>query len=398
MTILFYIEPVVFRRSPDLLTTWVEWVSRIVVANPGVTFGLASSDLLLSTLAAGDRLVRFPISVATVLQTSAFSRIAYGAGLFNAVPPVNPPLSAAFEAIDASFRPDTVISFTENPWLNAAFPGAVVLFIELGVWPRMGVPLTFFLDRLGHQNGILNQAWGAIDAARPPLSIERAADIWAAHVRKHTLDHPAYERARDWIAGLPPGRRRVLALQPPDWLTYEGLVGPVAPEELICAEAFAAPDAVLIPTYHTAHGLGEAMETYIVGEFPNVVFPPADLASGVTDLLTVLTDELITISSTSAISAILAGTPTRILGRAAFHRAAEAMNAVIGDLAETARLRRNLLAVLSNRLLHPLDRCLDERDYFARAVADLRSPDPVVAYLDFSGWREERLEALLALP
>lgn len=397
MPILFYIEPVVFRRTPDLLGTWVEWVSRIVAANPDEKFGLASSNSLLSALASDCRMMRFAIPVATALQTSAFSRIEYGASLFRASPPANPPLSAAFEAIAAAFQPSTVISFTENPWLKAAFPEAVVLFTELGVWPRMGVPPTFFLDRLGHQNGVLNQAWEAIDQAQPPMSIQRADEIWTAHVREHTRAHPAYSRARDWVAGLPRGRRRVLALQPPDWLTYEGLVGPIAPEELIYAQAFTAPDAILIPTYHTAHRLEESLQAFIVAEFPNVVFPPADLASGVTDLLTALTDEIATVSSTSAISAILAGSPAYVLGAASFKRAAEAMNAVVDDPVEAARLRRNLLAVLSNRLLHPFDRCLDEPGYFARIVADLSSPDPIATYLDFSDWREERLEGLLAL-
>jgi hypothetical protein len=397
MTILFYIEPVVFRRHPGLLGAWVEWVRRIAVANPDEKVCLASSHSLLDAFGRDSSLTCFAIPLTSVLRSCDFSRVRYAEGLFRSPAPENQPLSTVFEAIAEACDPDVVISFTQNPWLKPKFPRASVLFMELGVWPRLGVPYTFFLDRLGHQDGLLNQAWERIEQARPPLSVDRADALWAAHTRAHVLEHPAYPVAREWMAAMAPRKRRVLALQPPDWVTYEGLVGSLAPEELIYAQAFDDPDAVLIPTYHSEHRLDEAMEVFIGGEFPNVVFPPPEIATGVTELLVALADEVITVSSTSAVSAILSGVPVRVLGLASFTRAAEAMNAAAGDPAETARLRRNLLAVLSNRFLHLADRCLDEQGYFSQVVAQLSALDPISPYLDFSDWTDDRLEVLLGL-
>ncbi|TXL75673.1 hypothetical protein FHP25_13555 [Vineibacter terrae] len=386
-----------FRQDPSFLLPWVGWIEDIATANPQRRCCVVSNDWLLGHFSNLTFSQKFAISARDALQAHGFRRLRYGKDRVGRAARSNGSLEARLREIASHAKPSVVVSFTENEALKASFLGALVLYTELGCLPRLGAPETMFLDPCGHQTGLLVVAWDRLARMEPPLSTGLSEDLWEAHLQATLREHPAHEAARHWVRELRPRRTRLLALQPPDWLTYEGLYGPVHPEELIYREASRQPDALLVPAYHPGHRLSPDMEKYISGEFPNVVFPPRELSSGRAELFVPYVDEVVTISSTVAMAGILAGKPVRTLGRSAFRRAAAAMTKVQGDLAAQSRLRRNLLAFLSNRYLHLKARLTGESGYASDVVSQIPRTDPADHYFDFSDWTVERLVALLGL-
>jgi hypothetical protein len=404
MSILFYVEPVVYRADPSFLGVWSRWAGQIAKANRiHRRYLLCSSGVLCDefvSVSGADPGDVAPVSAVDALRDSGFSRVRYGRDLCGTEPQAqHHALYLRLAQIADVVRPEVVISFTENRHVRAAFPKSLVLFTEVGPLPRMGTSSTFFYDPCGHQIESMLNLHAERITRESPRDVSDVDDAWVAR-QKHLQEHVDYALVKHWIEQTCKGRRvRLLALQPPDWITFEGAYEPIAVEEVIYRQAVAEPDTLLVPTYHPGFRLTQAMEQYITREFPQVAFPPPGLATGRSELFIPHVDEVITISSTVAVMGVLEGKIVRVLGRCAFQRIAEASNAVVGDLESHSALRRNLLAFLSNRYLQPADRILGEPGFFNRLVdSQLGCYDVVESYFDYSDWTIDRLRALLGVP
>lgn len=390
MNILFYIEPVVFRQEPSLLMTWIWWIEEIAQANPEAQFAIVSSAWLCDRVS-NPTIVRFPISAHDATKAYDFERLPYVKSLFDDRLPDNQQLLERLRPIDKNFQPQVVVSFTENRFLKNAFSDADIFYTEIGSTPRIEANQTFFLDPCGHQNGIMNDQIERLLALEPPLTIEQSDTIWNKRSKQYIETHPLHEPVKEWLSGLKGKPIRLLALQPNDWLTYDGVYEPIPEEEIIYKLAMEMPDAVLVPTHHRGQHLSQDMQAYISNEFPNVIFPPAEIATGVTELFAPYIDELITISSTVGMVAVLEGKAVRTLGTAAFSKLAEAIKARQGNPIGISLLRRNILAFLSNQYLHLQSRCLLEKNYYVETLKYLSSAKAEDVYFNFSDWKIEKL-------
>lgn len=325
--VLAYIEPAVFRQNPLFLLPHVQWVRMLACA-----LGLKSGDRLLLLSSSAVCRAAHPILSAALPDCSlefenvpvsaclaAFngSVSAYARDLYApAKSPVrNEALVGVLEQVVDEFLPDLVLVTAENRYLAAlARQRAVsngIYFIEKAPLPSgIGFDRLYFDDR-GHQsNGTLAECWQFILQARYENSEIAAAQTLLAQLSERQqradgvalrhLVHQACDPARETM---------IVALQPADWLSWEGaLPDAIDPFGLLgrCCASF--PDLNILPTFHRdMPALRSDALSNLKAIYPNLVDVSSERLVGCTEDLLPMADHVYTVSSAVGVTALLQG-------------------------------------------------------------------------------------------
>jgi len=232
--------------------------------------------------------------------------------------------------------------------------------------------------------------------------VRASLSAWDQFATAPALGHPLAGDVAAWLDGLRHGRRVALfALQPCDWLTFEGVYAVTALDNLVMQWLADLPEEwIAVPTYHSVLGaqLSPATERSLSEEFPALKVLPPDLATGLSEILLPHVDAVVTISSSVGMSALLHGKVVVSPARSALASLGGRQVAAISRtpaLADTERA--GLLAFLSNRYCHPLTDCTEIPGYVTEIARRIvTASDPIGDYFDLRDWSPARLKPLLA--
>jgi hypothetical protein len=210
--------------------------------------------------------------------------------------------------------------------------------------------------------------------------------------------HPAIEALSSLKALLNADCKiAILATQPEDWITYEGAYKPIARDNLLLAWAHALPPGwVGVPTYHPSEALNPAIEEALASACPRLKFLPHPLSQGTTELLIDLADGLVTLSSTSAATALLFGKQVVVQGLSPFQAWTVSDPAAIENAASLTELEAaNLFCFLTHRYTE-LNSVLEANPLVLKPLMDrLQSRDRIGDwYLDIDDWSFDRAKAM----
>lgn len=223
------------------------------------------------------------------------------------------------------FRPDIVVTTAQNRYLhqlcdNASIP---LLSSEYGPLPRVPYPLNRFLSLDGHlSDGPFHSVKTLRRALKPHAGEERSGSHLAAFLERYhaaTSAHSQYDACRDFIERNTHGESvAMLALQPQDWLSWEGaLTHAQGPAPIILRALDIMTADKLIVTHHPTphdHVVGDQF-TEIWLSNPALARLPASLISNTSEMFLPFVDEVITVSSNVAMSAFLLGKKIKSLGK-----------------------------------------------------------------------------------
>lgn len=396
MKLLFFIDPVVYRQKPEIMGGWViHWVLPIVrmTKHCDVEFAICANSWIVELAKASDNnennIEYYPLSMTDSLRDIQFDRLSYMLDVadcnsitdenFN-----NSNLITRLRSIRDQFKPDVVVSFTENRYLREAFLGVRLLFCELSCLPRVGLDLFLFMDVFGHQtHSALNILSNDIENISLPVDVNEINSLLDRYFELHVRSDPRFALARDWLSSIAKGRRTILlALQPEDWPTYEGIFASVTNDLLIMRFAQSNPDCVVVPTTHPLFVMPASFRAALELELDNVRFPPDDLISQ-SEFLIHFADEMATISSNSAVCAILAGKVVRVLSpRSAFSRVAAISNDKIMRNQDASGFRARLIAFTCNAYSTSVGNLTEVPGHFDNIVRRLLSARDEGVYLD----------------
>lgn len=381
MKLLFYIEPVVFRNNPDLLGYWVDQCAAIAAQSAHAM----TTSIVLNGAMTGrhpDSFSQtFPLSSFDLTVAFGFDRAQYAQDLVGGSGFPNIALVASLEDIRDRLAPDVVISWSENRYLRHVFKDSRVLFMELGPLPRSGLKLAAYLDPFGHQADSAIASLPAFDGNNEieRRLLDRWDGVWKAKVTRDADSSGATE----WINSVRSGFEVVLlALQPNDWITYEGLRQRLDPVSLIAqtSRRYGTGFRVL-PTWHPAGPPpSEEMLDFLGMECRNVIVPPPALRIATSEVFLPFVDAVATVSSNVAVAGAIESKLLDIFNPGKF-----------SSLASGRRHRRgDLLAFLICRFCRPLEEWTGSHGAFARHLDQLlHEPDRL-----FSPVKENELERL----
>ena len=192
----------------------------------------------------------------------------------------------------------------------------------------------------------------------------------------------------------------LLVLQPADWLTWEGTLNQVAAPEVVLARWADAlpPGWVGIPMHHPDTHLSEALESSLAAAFPNLKPLPPHLSTNTAEWALAAADAVVTVSSTVAASALIAGKHVVVAPRSAFSGLAstsvESLQEPTPSLSRTQRAA--LLSFLSHRYSLPMASALNAGgSLMAHLEALVAAPDALEWLLDLTDWSPSHLESLI---
>jgi hypothetical protein len=406
--ILFYVEPVTYRDDPLFLAPWIGWIAQLIqnarLAGASLQFGLATSAALSAHLAS---LGTTGVSCACIAQREAliafdFDRDAYARDLFRPTdsPVANRGLADQINSALEKFSPDIIVSFSQNRYIRRC-ERTQPLFWELGPLPRSCTPPAFFFDPAGHQTEsmLVSRMERILANTRPPLQLKEAEQLWEKYIA-----WPVLEGDRTFaleMASRAKGRRVVLlALQPHDWLTYEGAWEHLPVSAAIMRWASQLPRGWLgVVACHPDSRINSAMVAQLEGEWPNLWFLPTG-GRHPSESIVPHADAVATVSSSIGAQAVLWGKPLVAFGRS--NLSAVGCN-TLGNL-DTARglsreERLSLFVFLTHQYCHPLSSLLNDGRYFANWLVRWRDEGFTEGFfLDTSKWRPDRAVRLLCAP
>lgn len=401
--VLFFVEPVVFREDPLLLSPWIGWIREIVrAAHASIEFGLASNGPLIRRFdeSGAPRVARFQISQREVLEAFAFDRHEYAKDLFLPMeaPARNGPLLEKLRGIVDRFAPDVVVSFTPNRYLSLLRRSEPILFWDLGPLPRTCCPQSFFFDPCGQQAAsmLVTQLERIFSLSASPERLESVGRIWDDRVARTLLAQGA-QTARGLRAEACGKRLALFALQPHDWLTYEGAWSRVPPSGALMRWMNALPkNWKAVVTFHPQHRLPEAYLDYLRLEWPDAAFITPGAAGGAESLVPYV-DAVVTISSSVGAQAVLSGKPLVAFGSSNLSALGVPRIEDIDDARSLSRDQRlRLLLFLTHRYCHTLTDLFGDGRYFERWLHEWRDAGfGEEFFLDARGWSENRALRLL---
>lgn len=381
---LIYVEPAMLRDDPLLLSAWVRATSRWAAINSDeMDFFLATAPVLSQNASPG------LAGLATINSSDMVSQFsgdvgAYMRDLCLGDASANAALRHQLEEIKGRFDPDIVLSWTENAYLKAAFHDRAVVFTEHGPLPRSGCLLVSHLDPFGHQLGSVFDRFGRMQGAELDYRCERRwIEEWRARVSRAAQD----AGLRDWISALPRTNGRVLvALQPTDWFTYQGIgcdLSPLAYLQEVAERT--GPDVAVIAQWHPAQDAPDPESlAALARQFPNIVVPPPPLTHGHSDYLVQHVDEVATVSSNVAVLGAVLGRRVHV------HRATK-FAALATAPSVAARPRWDVLRFLLSRYCDPCSEWAEAPGLFARRLHDVATaPEAMLAPMETPPDRPER--------
>lgn len=329
--VLVYLEPCVFRDDPLFLRGHLERFINPVVDALSIDskldfLGFASNMFLCleglnhcRALASNPREVKvYPLYNADILAQFGFCLEEYARDLFDPDCSAlsNQVLEQRISLVMQDARPDIVITTSQNRYLSyvSRVQSVPVLNIEFGPLPRLVYPDNRFLSFDGHLSAgafsspsRLHSAIKSMDTVGAPQSIREFNEGYLRSVRAH----PQHDEIRSLIHKLRgEGAIALLALQPEQWITWEGALGKRRSAVSIIHESLARMQSDrLIVTFH-ADKRGQISpeslrEVWLTN--PKLQLMPAHLSSGLTEVFLPYVDELLTVSSNVAMSAFLLG-------------------------------------------------------------------------------------------
>jgi hypothetical protein len=384
--ILFFVEPVIYRLNPNMLANWISIINDSV---------LCSSDLIEAHIATSEHLLQFTttdlmngwsIPSFGLLEPFAFDRLLYMQDIYSGNGQKNMALLERLSQIRASVDPDVVICWTENAYVRRIFEGCDILFAEFGPVPRTGFVSTIHLDPCGHQIG------SVFDAFRDPRWQEPddhpAISLWYDHWKQQIRAAAQASELMDWIERLPANRvLKLAALQPTDWLTYEGSGVSSDPLSVLASVASDADQYdLVIPQWHPAQDApNQALLEILSREYPALAIPPEHLRVGYSECLLPIVDEVITISSNVALAGSLLGCGVRLLGQSKFSALATAPG-------KAPPRRTDLVPILAAELCRPLDSWTRQRGGMVDHIGSaLRWRNAILSRPDLRSSHVERL-------
>lgn len=378
----FYVEPVVFRQDPLFLRPWLEWLSSIINSNncnDKNSFSIISSPWICDYLKKiNNNIEAFHLSPNHILRSFDMNRALYGLDLFrdSSDPIVNRPLFDMISSAVSEFKPEAIFSFSQNRYLPRVEPAITTVFSELQPLPR-ALSSGFFVDPHGHQTeSILVRQWPLIKTSPPPTSTEEADyRDWIKVFKQRISDETAVSEVATWLkASANRAPIAMFALQPPDWLTWEGAGISLAPEDFLLRGLDALPTGwVAIATYHPGHRLPRDIEECIARQMPNLLLLPEHWKVGRSEYLLPYVDAVITTSSTVGWSALLLQKRVVALGNSNMRAIAENK---IENLNSINPLNRKnaarLLHYLTNKYCIPKEKMLHEEGFFINLISNIR--------------------------
>lgn len=274
---------------------------------------------------------------------------------------VRPKLRQTLEVFDARYRPDLVVMCGNNRMVEAALPNAKFLFLEQAPLPRIGHPLRLVFDTMGHRVGsMLEQLKDRILSAAVD-DFESELGRWVFHDWEvHLCCDPDYQRIRSFFDNLKrKSKVAIFAMQPVANIPCEDGYAAVDMRELIARWSSQLPSGWTgVVTYHYGQRLSPGEEQLLRSSFKNLYFLDQDLSVDKTEAIILNADALVTISSSTALFAILLGKPAVVLGASPFRNwgnsHVESLDAVEPlSLAERIRLLKFLCGPY----------CLSEAEY-----------------------------------
>ncbi|AMU15798.1 hypothetical protein K6Y74_30395 [Burkholderia cenocepacia] len=405
MRVLFFLEPVIFRDLPSLISAHFHWVEyfRLACRSNDWHFALTANDSTCAQWAESHPdatdVALYPINPFTTLASFDHTRKRYAKAAYADHVAENP-LTNRLKEIRKQFTPTLVVMSSQSTFARQAFSGIPILSIEQAPLPRLGHPIRTAFDPCGHQtSSLLETHANEIRGHRlPPKTRQQSLDLLNAI--RHTAV-VADSRGMQAIAALEDIRRdgpvALLVTQPTDAVTYEGAYEAVELENLLYAWAEALPPGWIgVPTYHAGQRLTEEMERVLAAATPRLRFLPQQLSQSFSEPLLTAADGMVTISSTCAMAGLLFQKRVVVVGRAPYNAwcsrdpAQLDTTPVLSD-DEAA----SLLCFLTHRLAishDVLDRDITPLTDLMRAV--VKSENPSAWLTDLSTWTPEQANTL----
>ncbi|MDR2877006.1 MAG: hypothetical protein LBV36_03060 [Chromatiales bacterium] len=363
--VLFYFEPMTYRGNPYHLKYWWDLFSAFADRSASCfTSQIAASPMMKNLETAAFEEIH-PINQVDLLRSLNFDRTTYSRDLCYGFSFRNRPLLRALRNIKQKFSPDIVISMSENRYLRKVFGPEKVMFMELGPLPRTGLKTAIHVDPYGHQ---INSAvdWFARAKWDHP-SMNTFADIWQRQWIAPLQEATESSGLGPWLRQASKGKKIMLAaLQPIDWITYEGVSFRPALDPLSVLRRLAdkiGSEWVILPQWHVADTCpsNDLMDEVVQAQ-PNILHVPPEFRTAKSDLLLPLIDGVATISSNVAAAGAILGKELTILGRSKFYKLGAA----------TPAARYDFLAFLACRYCRVLDDFLYQDGAFADHILRLR--------------------------
>lgn len=319
--VLFYLEPVTYANSPLRLGGWWSFFSAFASRSAACfTSEIAAAPAICALGSAAFR-ESHCLNQIELLRSSNFNRAAYSRDLCQGFGYRNQPLLDALERLKCRFSPDIVISVTDNRYLQKVFGQEKVMFMEVGPLPRSGMKLSIHVDPYGHQ---INSAIDRFAEAKWDCpSINGFADVW----RRRWVE-PVQEAARSsgltsWLGEVRENRKVMLAaLQPSDWITYEGIS--LAPDPVSFLRSLAdrtGDDWTILPQWHVSDTApSDDLMAELAHTQPKILHVPPQFRIAQSEPLLPLVDGVATISSNVSCTGAILGKTLMISGRSKFRK------------------------------------------------------------------------------
>ena len=322
--VLFFLEPAVY-STPDFLSAhffWVDYFVKLCEKAEGTLALFANTEtcnMWNVTRPQYSGVESFPIDSESVLSAFLgcrpyYSRALYGEGTCDNT------LTCELTKVKSAFNPDLIVASSQNAFLGSVFSTAAFLYIEQSPLPRLGHPLRSSFDPFGHQVGSFIERY-ADELVNLCLtdSIKESINSILIKLSKKLNSLESVHRAS--FVALKELRKTgpvaLLVTQPPDWVSCEGAAGAVKLDDLLLEWAASLPEGWTgVPTYHTAHKLTADEEARLRLRNTKLKFLP--FAQGITEALLLEADGMVTVSSTSAITALLFQKPVVVVGKSPF--------------------------------------------------------------------------------
>lgn len=208
MKILFFVEPLIVRGSPDLRLSWILFAADLMATlEPEPRgwperFRIVTSEHLRKRTQAPyplrlphrpNREIELPDGLVRAVSRGALRDLTgpdamHASAVWyekTADEQTRAGMAALVREAAGDFEPEVVVTFSAAPFLRDAYPDAAVLTHESGMVSRPPFPPTFFFDPLGTQrHSLLRQT----SAALCSLEADDAIGAMAARIRRRYLD------------------------------------------------------------------------------------------------------------------------------------------------------------------------------------------------------------------
>jgi hypothetical protein len=324
MNVLFFLEPVIFRQSPNYLTAHFIWVKEfyLTVTRMAGSFALLSNAIVCDQWLQQNPDVKdddcYRLDGFTLLGEFNNNRAHYFCDLYGSGS-ISNSLSEKCQDIRTKFKPDLVVMTSQNSFVTKAFAGVAILNVEQSPLTRLGSGFRSMMDPIGHQSDSMFKRY-ARQIQSLPLTDKQFEEVSVLIQRVKDRAPNINDQTCQAVLAIKSiqaqGRIALFVTQPPDWVTYDGSLGRSIPlENLLCEWADSLPAGWIgVPTYHLDYQLSAGMEAALAQSRTNLRFLPRDLSCNTTEALLTVVDAMVTISSTVAMTGLLFGRKVIVTG------------------------------------------------------------------------------------